>query len=142
MKLLRKCVTNIIKNAVQRIQFISLKTHAKGPILILRYLYTWLQLNQMYSAVRNQQWVTVPAFSGTLRKADPMGPGQRRTLKQAIRRAMKDEEVNKMTRKKFKRQKIKLCSAIRAFALALFPLIPLSSLPFLFPFSFTKTVPV
>lgn len=104
LKLMRKCVTNIIKNAVQRIQFISLKTHTEDLILILCYLYTLLQLNQTYSAVRNQQWVTVPAFSGMLRKADSMGPGQRRTLKQAIKRAMKDE-VNEVTKKKFKRKK-------------------------------------
>lgn len=107
LKLLRKCVTNIIKNAVQRIPFISLKTHTEDLILILCYLYTCLQLNKTYSAVRNLQWVTGPAFSGTLRKADPMGPGQRRTLKQAIKRVVKVEEVNKVTKKMFKRKKNK-----------------------------------
>jgi len=59
-----------------------------------------------------------------------MGPGQRATLKQGIQRAMKDEEVNKVTKKKFNRKRIKLCSAIRAFALAHVPSIFLSPLAF------------
>lgn len=35
----------------------------------------------------------------------PVGSGQRRSLKQVIKRAMKDGEVQKVTKKKFKRKK-------------------------------------
>lgn len=34
-----------------------------------------------------------------------MGSGQRKNLKQVIKRTMKDEEVNKVTKKRLKRKK-------------------------------------
>lgn len=92
------------QNVVQRIQFISLKTHRESLILILCYLGTWLQLNQTYSAVKYQHWVT-SCVIWDAEKRWPVGSGQWRSLKQVIKGAMKDEEVNKGTKKKFKRNK-------------------------------------
>lgn len=127
------------QNVVQRIQFISLKTHRESLILILCYLGTWLQLNQTYSAVRYQHCVT-SCFIWDAEKRWPVGSGQWRSLKQVIKGAMKDEEVNKVTKKKFKRNKTPNSVVSSVLLLLLVSLIPSS--PFRFPLSFTKTVPV